>query len=252
MPDTGGRLLAVNVGLGAPAVWAGRLRRTAIDKRPVHGRVPVGPRGLAGDEQVDRKHHGTEWQALYAYAREDAEFWAGELDREIRPGAFGENLTTSGVDASGALVGERWRVGSTRVQVTGARLPCRVFAGFWDVPRLVARFTAAGRPGSYLRVEEPGDVGPGDPVEVLDRPDHGVTVGAVLTARGDRRTALLNGSLRPACCRRAGTVGWASAAVSTPSADGCGRPVVRCGGRWILSEAGVRIVGIRPRSDDDR
>jgi MOSC domain-containing protein YiiM len=54
------------------------------------------------------------------------------------------------------VVGERWRVGSVVAEVTAPRMPCRTFAGFWDVPRLVRRFTAAARPGAYLKVVEEG------------------------------------------------------------------------------------------------
>jgi MOSC domain-containing protein YiiM len=105
----------------------------------------------------------------------------------VWPGAFGENLTTRGVGASTAVSGEVWRVGGVLLEVTTPRIPCTVFAGFWDVPGLVKRFTAAGRPGAYLRVLEPGEVAAGDPVEVLSRPEHGVTMAELMRARsGDR------------------------------------------------------------------
>ena len=73
------------------------------------------------------------------------------------------------------------------LRVRGPRIPCRVFAGFRDVPDLVKRFIAAGRPGCYLSVERTGRVRAGDPVRVLDRPAHGVTVADVMAAMtGDR------------------------------------------------------------------
>ena len=75
------------------------------------GRVAVHRLGLDGDVQVNRKYHGGEGQALYAYAQEDADWWAAELDRELPAGRFGENLRTSGIDLTGALLGERWRIG---------------------------------------------------------------------------------------------------------------------------------------------
>jgi MOSC domain-containing protein YiiM len=180
-----GVLLSVNVGQIQYPEWlpAG----TAIDKRPVSGQVAVAELGLAGDRHAYQADHGGIFQALYAYAQEDADWWAAELGRPLWPGAFGENLTVAGVPASGAVSGERWRVGSVLLQVTVPRIPCRTFAGFWDVPQLVKRFTAAGRPGAYLRVLEPGVVEAGAPVEVLDRPGHGVTVADLMRARsGDR------------------------------------------------------------------
>ncbi|MGY2005153.1 MOSC domain-containing protein [Blastococcus sp. SYSU DS1024] len=156
--------------------------RSGIDKRPVAGRVAVGELGLDGDVQVNRKHHGGEGQAVYAYAQEDAEFWIAELGRDLPPGRFGENLRTSGLDLTETLLGERWRVGPVLLEVTAPRIPCANFARFWNEPQLVKRFTAHGACGAYLRVLETGDVGAGDAVEIVFRPDHEVTVGLAFRA----------------------------------------------------------------------
>jgi MOSC domain-containing protein YiiM len=153
-----------------------RPNRSGIDKKPVTGRVAVEPLGLDGDVQVNRKHHGGEGQAVYAYAQEDADWWVAELDRELPPGRFGENLRTSGLDLRTAVLGERWLVGSALLEVTAWRTPCANFARFWGVPDLVKRFAAHGATGAYLRVLETGDVGAGDDVDVVSRPDHGITV----------------------------------------------------------------------------
>jgi MOSC domain-containing protein YiiM len=163
---------------------------TAIDKRPVAGRIRAQALGLVGDRQADLVNHGGIHQALYAYATEDAAFWAAELGRAIAPGAFGENLTTAGVEVSGAVVGERWRIGSVLVEITAPRIPCRTFAVFWDVPKLVPRFTAAARPGAYMRVLEEGTLQAGDAVTVLSRPAHGVTVAELMRARSGERSLL--------------------------------------------------------------
>ncbi|MCW2507832.1 MAG: uncharacterized protein JWP68_980 [Modestobacter sp.] len=155
-----------------------RPNRTGIDKKPVEGIVAVGELGLDGDVQVNRKHHGGEGQAVYAYAQEDADWWAAELDRELPPGRFGENLRTSGLDLRTAVLGEQWQVGTALLQVTAWRTPCANFARFWDVPDLVKRFAAHGATGAYLRVLTTGELGAGDTVEVVSRPDHGITVGS--------------------------------------------------------------------------
>jgi len=154
-----------------------RPNRSGIDKRPVSGRVAVRELGLDGDVQVNRKHHGGEGQAVYAYAQEDADFWIAELGRELPPGRFGENLRTTGLDLVGALLGERWRIGTALFEVTAWRIPCANFARFWEIPDLVKRFAAHGATGAYLRVLETGEIGAGDDVEVVFRPDHGITVG---------------------------------------------------------------------------
>ena len=150
--------------------------RTGIDKHPVAGRVAVHPLGLDGDVQVNKKHHGGEGQAVYAYAQDDADWWAAELDRDLPPGRFGENLRTTGLDLRNAVLGERWSVGTALFEVTAWRTPCANFARFWGVPDLVKRFAAHGATGAYLRVLQTGDVGAGDAVEVVERPDHGITV----------------------------------------------------------------------------
>jgi MOSC domain-containing protein YiiM len=156
--------------------------RTGIDKRPVDGPVLLTSAGVQGDTICHTKHHGGPDQAVYAYAAEDLAFWAAELGQDFRPGGVGENLTVSGVDCTGAVLGERWQVGEAVLQVRSSRNPCRVFAGFRGVPDLVKRFIAAGRPGAYLAVERPGLVRAGDTVELLDRPDHGVTVADLMAA----------------------------------------------------------------------
>jgi MOSC domain-containing protein YiiM len=172
-----GRLDAVCVsGTDLPTVPGQKPARTGIDKRPVTGRVAVHPLGLEGDVQVNRKHHGGEGQAVYAYAQEDADFWSAELGRELPPGRFGENLRTTGLDLRAAVLGERWRVGTALFEVTAWRVPCANFARFWDIPDLVKRFAAHGATGAYLRVLATGDVGAGDGIEVVARPDHGITV----------------------------------------------------------------------------
>jgi MOSC domain-containing protein YiiM len=152
-------------------------RPSGIDKRPVGRRVAVGELGLDGDVQINRKHHGGEGQAVYVYGQEDADWWAAELDRDLPPGRFGENLRTAGVDLTGALLGERWRIGTALFEVTAPRIPCATFERFWGVPQLIKRFTAHGATGAYLRVLQTGAVGAGDAVEVVHRPDHGLTVG---------------------------------------------------------------------------
>ncbi|GAB3204941.1 MOSC domain-containing protein [Marinactinospora thermotolerans] len=177
-----GRVESVNVGVAVAAEWAGRLRRTAIDKRPVDGAVAVGRLGLAGDEQADRDNHGGPDQAVYAYAREDLAVWERLLGRPLRGGMFGENLTTRGVEVSRALVGERWRIGTALVEVTLPRVPCGTFRNWLGEEGWVRRFTEEARTGAYLRVLEEGEVGAGDRIEVAHRPDHGIDLATAFRA----------------------------------------------------------------------
>ena len=184
------RLLSVNIGRPRANPWK-PVTLTGIDKRPVSGPVMVtapGPKGtgavgLAGDRVYDVKHHGGTDQAIYAYAREDLDFWEAGLDTALHNGVFGENLTTEGLDVNGALIGERWRIGHDVVlEVCCPRIPCGTFRGWLARADWIKRFTGAGRPGAYLRVIEPGEVRAGDPVFIGHRPVHEVTVAVVFRA----------------------------------------------------------------------
>lgn len=175
-------VVSVNIAVVRADEWAGDMGRTGIDKQPVSGRVKAGRLGLAGDSIIDTRFHGGVDQAVYAYSREDAAWWAGELGRDVPPGCFGENLTTEGLDLTGAVIGERWAVGDAVLEVSAPRIACRVFAGFWGVPDLIERFTARSRPGAYLRVLEEGELGAGDQITVTHRPGHNVTIGEVFRA----------------------------------------------------------------------
>lgn len=180
------KLLSVNLGrLKAVEYTDAPSGGTGIDKQPADravrvtapGEKGVGGSGLAGDEVCDLRHHGGNDQAVYAFAREDLDQWERTLGRTLANGGFGENLTTAGLDVSGAKIGERWRVGPELVlEVTSSRIPCRTFQGHVGEKAWVKRFTQQGAPGAYLRVIEPGEIRGGDTIEIVHRPDHEVTV----------------------------------------------------------------------------
>ncbi len=193
------KLMTVNVGRPRPSEHTDAEGGTGIDKRPVAGPVAVGApgpagvggSGLAGDAVVDLRHHGGDDQAVYAYAREDLDVWQRELLRELPNGSFGENLTTSGVEITGARIGERWRVGPrVLLEVSCPRIPCRTFQGWLGERGWMKRFTRAAVPGAYLRVIEPGEIRAGDRVERVYRPDHEVTIELMFRALTTRRELL--------------------------------------------------------------
>ncbi len=156
---------------------------TAIWKEPVPGRVRARGVNLEGDDQADRKFHGGPDKAVYAYALEDYQWWAAELGTRLEPASMGENLTLAGVDVTHAVVGERWAIGSAVFEVCQPRTPCAKLGLRTGDQRFPKRFTAAGRPGAYMRIHEEGDVGAGDGVHVVHRPSHGLTVAEVARAR---------------------------------------------------------------------
>jgi MOSC domain-containing protein YiiM len=175
------RVVSVNV--GRPRQIAVRRSgdpvRSAIGKVPVEGRVRVQGVNVAGDDQADRSVHGGPEKAVYAYAAEDTAWWAARLHRELGPGVFGENLTVEGVDVSGAVIGERWRVGTVELEVCQPRLPCFKLGLRFGNPQMVQAFALARKPGAYLRILREGELGTGDEVEILERPGHGITVAFV-------------------------------------------------------------------------
>lgn len=194
------KLLSVNLGRAEAVPYTDNPEGvTGIDKRPVDGPVRVsapGPKGLAGsglagDAVCKLEHHGGNDQAVYAMAREDLDEWERELGRTLADGAFGENLTTQGLDVSGALIGERWRIGPEVVlEITSGRIPCRTFQGHMEEKGWVKRFTQRGAPGAYLRVITPGEIRAGDAVEIVHRPGHDVTVALQFRAVTTERTLL--------------------------------------------------------------
>ncbi len=174
-----GKVVSVNVGQPREMEWLGEIARTSIWKSPVEGRLAVRGVNISGDDQSDRTVHGGPDKAIYSYSSEDEEWWAQELGHPIDRGNFGENLTLAGVDVTNAVVGERWEVGSTLLEVSQPRVPCWKLGLRMNNPDFPPIFAAAGRPGAYLRIIREGDIGAGDEVRVIARPAHGITVGDV-------------------------------------------------------------------------
>ena len=168
--------------------WTGSEGKTGIDKRAVSGAVVFAQEHVANDVIVDTQSHGGYDQAVYAYAREDADWWEREIGASINNGRFGENLTTFGIEVNAAVVGEQWEIGSVILEVSQPRIPCRVFAGFWQRPTLIKEFMAAGRPGTYLRIIQEGEITAGDSIKVIKVPEHGVTIADIYAAKNGERS----------------------------------------------------------------
>ena len=179
MVVTRGSVLSVNVGGVRQFEYHGRPAVSAIWKSPVAGRVAARGVNLEGDDQADREAHGGPHKAVYAYAIEDARWWAEELGRSLEYGELGENLTTEGIEVTNALVGERWEIGSTVLEVSEPRVPCWRLAVRMEDNGFPRRFTKAGRPGTYLRIAVEGALGSGDEIRIVERPDHNLTIGDV-------------------------------------------------------------------------
>lgn len=167
-------LLSVNVAHTRVVEHHGREVTTGIFKKPVIGRRRVEGANVAGDDQADRRVHGGQYKAVYAYATEDYAWWSGELGRVLSPGTFGENLTTANVDIGAAHVGDRWHIGSVVLEVGEPRVPCfKLGIAMYD-QGFPERFAVARRPGTYLRILEEGELGAGDAIDI--EPAHGPSI----------------------------------------------------------------------------
>jgi MOSC domain-containing protein YiiM len=173
---TRGKVLSVNVGGVRAFEYNGRPARSAIWKTPVADRVAVRGVNLAGDDQADRQAHGGPDKVVYAYAVEDAEWWEQQIGRSLAYGEFGQNLTTHGIKVNDALVGERWQIGAVVLEVSEPRIPCWRLGVRMNDKMFPRRFTEALRPGAYFRLIVEGDVGAGDEIRVVERPDHELTI----------------------------------------------------------------------------
>lgn len=176
MNQPAAKLISINVGTPREFEYKGRTAISAIWKSPLTGRVAAKGVNLDGDDQADREAHGGFDKAIYAYAMEDLQWWEQQIEQNIEHGQFGENLTTQGLDVNNALVGERWQIGSTILEVSEPRIPCWRFGVRMNDKTFPKIFTQALRPGSYLRIIQEGDVGTGDEIKIIEKPQHYLTI----------------------------------------------------------------------------
>ena len=155
-------IVSICAGPARRILWRGEEVSTAIFKTPVES-AKIGPLGLEGDEQADRKVHGGPDKAVYAYSAEHYPWWRERLPgRELAHGAFGENLTVSGLDETAVCLGDSYLAGSTLLTAVRPRLPCAKLGLRFDDPGMVKRFAQSLRLGVYFRVARPGRASRGD------------------------------------------------------------------------------------------
>lgn len=157
---------------GTVAPLGPRAVASGIAKRPIEGRVWVGREGLAGDEQGDHRHHGGPEKALHQYPFEHYARWTEEIEQQSLlsdPGAFGENLSTTGLTEAEVAIGDIFRLGGATIQVSQGRQPCWKLNLRFGVPDMARRVQESGRTGWYYRVIEEGHVASGDNLALIDR-----------------------------------------------------------------------------------
>ena len=184
----------VSIQVGTPKAYVapddGGTYQSAIDKRPVAGRIHLGSTGLSGDAVADRRAHGGPEQAMLLYSVEHYSAWEAEGLGPLEPGAFGENLSVSGADESSVAIGDRWALGDVVIEVSKPRTPCNRLAWRHRRPDLVRRVHDTGRSGWYVRVLKEGWLEAGAPVALVSRPHVEWTVrrvAQVMASRQERR-----------------------------------------------------------------
>jgi len=171
------KVISLNVGRPRLAVYKGATVNTGIFKQPVTGRVALRTLNLDGDRQADLTVHGGPYKAAYAYPSEHYEFWRNELaEMELPWGMFGENFTTQGLAEEDIHVGDRFRIGSATVMVRQPRMPCYKLPIRFQRDDIIERFLVSGRSGFYFSVEQEGDVGVGDSIELISADQAGITI----------------------------------------------------------------------------
>ena len=171
------RVVSVNVGQPREVLWKGRTVSTSIFKHPVQGKVMARRLNLDGDRQADLTVHGGPEKAIYVYPAEYYSAWRAELPEMDLPWAmFGENLTIEGLVDNEVNIGDEFRIGSARVVVTQPRMPCYKLGLKFKRDDILKRFLVSDRSGFYLAVLEEGEIEAGDPITLLKRDEHNVTV----------------------------------------------------------------------------
>ncbi len=172
-----GAINAVHVGRIAPL---GRdATPSGFAKHATKARIAVGLLGLAGDEQADLRVHGGPDKAVYAYPVESYPAWIADFPANAHTlvaGGMGENLVTSGLTEDDVRIGDIHRIGTAVVQVSQPRQPCFKLGLYHDDPKMIGRMAKTGRCGWYLRVIQPGEIGHGDLIELVEQAPSGWTV----------------------------------------------------------------------------
>ncbi len=171
------KLVSVSVARPRLVLYKGATINTGIFKQPVHGRIALRTLNLDGDQQADLTVHGGPYKAVYAYPSEHYDYWRQELpEMELPWGIFGENFRTEGLGEDEVHVGDCFRVGSSTVMVRQPRMPCYKLAARFQRDDILERFLRSGRSGFYFSVEQEGEVGEGDSIELISPNHPGITI----------------------------------------------------------------------------
>ncbi|MGG0216951.1 MOSC domain-containing protein [Bacillus mycoides] len=169
-------VLSLNIGLPKEVMYGGKLIQTGINKKQVKEPVFLSFLKLNGDGQADLVHHGGVDKAVCVYTGDHYPYWEKELNQELVYGAFGENITVSGMCEEDVCIGDTFHLGEAIVQVTQPRQPCFKLAKKYNIPKLPLYFQDTGYTGFYFRVLKEGWILPVDTLKLLKPDPKGVSV----------------------------------------------------------------------------
>lgn len=169
-------LVSINVSKPANIHYKGKVIGTAIGKRPVLPPVRLSFTQLDGDGQANQVHHGGPDKAVCAYFHEHYPYWENILEQPLAPGAFGENFTLHGATEADIAIGDTFRLGEVRLQVSQPRIPCYKLSAKFGRPSLETEVRASGYTGFYFRVLTPGIVMPNETLTLETRHPDQITI----------------------------------------------------------------------------
>ncbi|CCN72953.1 MOSC domain-containing protein [Vibrio nigripulchritudo] len=158
---------------------------SSIDKKIQSGRLYANSLGFTNDEQGDPRFHGGIEKALHMYPSEHYPKWCEELGNKPifeQVGAFGENLSSSGITESQICIGDKIKIGSTLLEVSQGRMPCWKLNDRCEEPDMALRLQMTMRTGWYFRVIEEGEIGAGDDILLIERPHPDFSLARIMGA----------------------------------------------------------------------
>ena len=171
------RIVSTNLSKPKEIQWRGKTVITGIFKEPIEGQVTLGEEDVEGDSVIDRKYHGGVDQACYLYSAEHYDTW-----KEIYPdldfpfGMFGENLTVDDLDERETVIGSVYKLGTAKVQISAPRQPCYKLGVKFNDQGVLKVMINNGFCGTYVRVQESGQVKKGDVLELMESVENGISI----------------------------------------------------------------------------
>lgn len=170
------KIISINIGMPILIDFKGKQIQTGINKQPIFAPVYLSTLNFEGDGQADLVHHGGKDKAVCVYPFDHYRYWEETLDRELDYGAFGENITLTGLCEADVAIGDIFQLGEAIVQVSQPRQPCFKLAARYDRKNLPIRIEETGFTGYYFRVLKEGWVSHTSTIKVVKRHPKRMTV----------------------------------------------------------------------------